>query len=59
MKIRIVLLILAIVFGIAAVFGVMIYLNNVRDSVEKEGELVSVLMAVKVIPGGTPVEDMI
>jgi pilus assembly protein CpaB len=53
MKIRIVLLILAIVFGIAAVFGVMIYLNNVRSSAEKEMELVSVLVAVKTIPKDT------
>jgi Flp pilus assembly protein CpaB len=50
MKIRIVLLILAIVFGIAAVFGVMIYLNNVRASAEKENELASVLVAAKTIP---------
>ena len=59
MKIRIVLLVLAIVFGIAAVFGVMIYLNNVKASVEKEGELVSVLIAAEIIPKDTPVEDMI
>ncbi len=50
MKIRIVLLILAIVFGIAAVFGVMIYLNNVRTSAEKQNELVSVLVAAKTVP---------
>ena len=50
MKIRIVLLVLAIVFGIAAVFGVMIYLGNVRASAEKESELVSVLVAAKTIP---------
>jgi pilus assembly protein CpaB len=50
MKIRIVLLILAIVFGIAAVFGVMIYLNNVKASAEKGSELASVLVAAKTIP---------
>jgi len=50
MKIRIVLLILAVVFGIAAVFGVMIYLNNVRTSAEKENEMINVLVAVKTIP---------
>ncbi len=50
MKIRIVLLILAIVFGIAAVFGVMIYLNNVKAAAEKESELASVLVAAKTIP---------
>lgn len=50
MRIRIVLLILAIVFGVAAVFGVMIYLNNVKASAEKESVLASVLVAVKTIP---------
>jgi len=59
MKIRIVLLLLAIIFGVAAVFGVMIYLNNVRSSVEKEGELVSVLVAAEIIPKEISVEDMI
>jgi pilus assembly protein CpaB len=59
MKIRIVLLVLAIVFGIAAVFGVMIYLNNVRESVEKDTELVGVLVAVEDIAKETPVDSII
>jgi pilus assembly protein CpaB len=59
MKIRIVLLILAIVFGIAAVFGVMIYLNNVRTSAEKDNELVSVLVAAKTIPKDTSADLLI
>jgi Flp pilus assembly protein CpaB len=59
MKIRIVLLVLAIVFGIAAVFGVMIYLNNVRASVEKDTELVGVLVAVEDIVKETPVDSII
>ncbi len=59
MKIRIVLLILAIVFGIAAVFGVMIYLNNVRTSAEKEYELVSVLVAAKTVPKDISAELLI
>ena len=59
MKIRIVLLVLAIVFGIAAVFGVMIYLNNVRASVEKDTELVGVLVAVEDIAKETPVDSII
>jgi Flp pilus assembly protein CpaB len=59
MKIRIVLLILAIVFGIAAVFGVMIYLNNVRASAEKENELVSVLVAAKTVPKDISAEMLI
>ena len=59
MKIRIVLLILAIVFGIAAVFGVMIYLNNVRTSAEKQNELVSVLVAAKTVPKDISAELLI
>jgi len=58
MKIRIVLLLLAIIFGVAAVFGVMIYLNNVRSSVEKEGELVSVLVAAEIIPAAAVVRSI-
>ncbi len=59
MKIRIVLLVLAIVFGIAAVFGVMIYLNNVRATVEKDTELVGVLIAIEDIAKETPVQNII
>jgi pilus assembly protein CpaB len=59
MKIRIVLLLLAIIFGVAAVFGVMIYLNNVKTSVEKENELVSVLVAAKTIPKDISAELLI
>lgn len=59
MKIRIVLLVLAIVFGIAAVFGVMIYLNNIRASVEKETETIGVLVVVEDIAKETPVASII
>ena len=59
MKIRIVLLILAIVFGIAAVFGVMIYLNNVRSTVEADTELAEVLVASEDMIENTPVSDML
>lgn len=59
MKIRIVLLLLAIVFGVAAVIGVMIYLNNVRSSIEKEGELGNVVVASEDIAIETKVSDMI
>lgn len=58
MKIRIVLLVLAIIFGVAAVFGVMIYLNNVRQSVEEDTELAEVLVAADDISKETPVERM-
>jgi Flp pilus assembly protein CpaB len=59
MKIRIVLLVLAIVFGIAAVFGVMIYLNNIRASVEKETETIGVLVVIEDIAKETPVDSII
>ncbi|MCL4415632.1 MAG: Flp pilus assembly protein CpaB [Actinobacteria bacterium] len=47
MKVRILLFILAIIFGLAAVFGVMFYINNLRASIEKEGEKVDVLVATQ------------
>ncbi|MBM3705303.1 MAG: hypothetical protein FJW66_02150 [Actinobacteria bacterium] len=59
MKVRIVLLFLAIIFGIAAVIGVMIYLNNIRSSMEKESELVSVLVASQEISKETKVSDIL
>jgi len=59
MKVRILLLILAIVFGLAAVFGVMFYINNLRASLEKEGEKVDVLVATQDIIKDTSVEEII
>ncbi|MCL4378159.1 MAG: Flp pilus assembly protein CpaB [Actinobacteria bacterium] len=59
MKIRIVLLFLAIIFGIAAVVGVMFYINNVRSSVEYASEKINAMVAVKDIPGDIPVEKLI
>jgi pilus assembly protein CpaB len=59
MKIRIVLLFLAIIFGIAAVIGVMFYVNNVRSSVEYATEKVDALVAIKDIPKETPVEKLV
>jgi len=59
MKIRILLLILAIIFGLAAVFGVMFYVNNLRATLEKEGEKVDVLVATQDILKDTPVEEII
>jgi pilus assembly protein CpaB len=58
-KIRIVLLLLAIIFGVAAVIGVMIYLNNVRSSIEKEGETSIVAVASENIAVETRVSAMI
>jgi len=58
-KIRIVLLLLAVVFGIAAVIGVMIYLNNVRSAIEEEGETAKVAVAIENIAVETRVSAMI
>jgi len=59
MKVRILLLVLAVIFGLAAVFGVMFYLNNLRATLEKEGEKVDVLVASQDIPKDTPVGEVI
>jgi pilus assembly protein CpaB len=59
MKLKIVLLILALILGAAAVFGVIAYVNSVRASVEEEIEKVEVLVAAQNIPGKTPVETLI
>jgi len=59
MKVKILLLILAIIFGLAAVFGVMFYVNNLRATLEKEGEKVDVLVATQDIVKDTTVEEII
>jgi len=59
MKVRILLLILAIIFGLAAVFGVMFYVNNLRATLEKEGEKIDVLVATQDISKDTLVEEII
>jgi pilus assembly protein CpaB len=59
MKVRILLLVLAIIFGIVAVFGVMFYINNLRANLEKEGEKVDVLVATQDILKDTPVQEII
>ena len=59
MKVKILLLVLAIIFGLAAVFGVMFYVNNLRATLEKEGEKVDVLVATQDIIKDTSVEEII
>ncbi len=59
MRIRIVLLILAIIFGIAAVIGVMIYIGNVKASIQHEEELVKVAVAAQNISKEIKVSDII
>ncbi len=59
MKIRILLLFLAVIFGVAAVFGVMLYINSIRSDVETEGITGEVLVANQDIEKDTPVEVLI
>ncbi len=59
MKLRITLLILAIIIGVAAVFGVIAYINSMRASMEEEIEKVEVLVAAMNIPKEMPVETLI
>jgi len=59
MKLRITLLILALIIGAAAVFGVIAYINSMRASMEEEIEKVEVLVAAQNIPKETPVEVII
>lgn len=59
MKLRIVLLILALILGAAAVFGVIAYVGSVKASAEEEVEKVEVLVAAQNIPSQTTVETLI
>jgi pilus assembly protein CpaB len=59
MKIRILLLFLAAIFGAAAVFGVMFYMNSMQSKVETESTTVEVLVAIQDISKDTPVEALI
>jgi len=59
MRLRIVLLIVAIILGIVAVVAVIAYINNIRATVEEEVEKVEVLVAAQNIPKETPVEILI
>ena len=59
MKLRIVLLILAIIFGAVAVVGVMGYIDSIKTSVEEGVEKVEVLVAAQNIPKEIPIETLI
>jgi len=59
MKLRIVLLVLALILGAVAVFGVIGYINNIKASVEEGVEKVEVLVAAQNIPKEIPVETLI
>lgn len=55
MKVRIVLLLFAIVLGLVAAFSVFAYITSIRTSVQEKVEKVQVLVAGRNIPKGTPV----
>lgn len=59
MKLRIALIIIAILLGIVAVVGVIGYINSIKASLEEEVERVGVLVAAQNIPRETKVEDII
>ena len=59
MRLRIILLIIAIILGAVAVVAVIAYINNIRATVEEDVEKVEVLVAVQNIPKETPVEVII
>lgn len=59
MKLRIILLFLAIIIAGGAVFGVITYVNSIRTSVDEGVEKVEVLVAAQNIPKETAVEDLI
>jgi len=59
MRLRIILLIVAIILGVVAVAAVIGYISSIRTSVEEEVEKVEVLVAVQNVPKETSVEIMI
>ncbi|MCJ7473192.1 MAG: Flp pilus assembly protein CpaB [Actinobacteria bacterium] len=59
MRLRIVLLLIAIILGAVAVVAVIAYINNIRATVEEDVENVEVLVAAQNIPKETPVEILI
>lgn len=59
MRLRIVLLFVAIILGIVAVVAVIAYINNIRATVEEDVEKIEVLVATQNIPKETPVELLI
>jgi pilus assembly protein CpaB len=59
MKLRIILVFIAIIIAAGAVFGVITYINSVRASYEEGVEEVEVLVAAQNIPKEVAVEDLI
>ncbi len=59
MKLRIVLVIIAIIIAAGAVFGVITYINSIKASFEEGVETIEVLVAAQNIPKEIAVEDLI
>ncbi len=59
MRLRIILLFIAIILGVVAVVAVIAYINNIRVTVEEDVEKVEVLIAAQNIPKETAVEILI
>lgn len=59
MRLRIILLFLAIIIAGGAVFGVITYINNVRASVDEGVEKVEVLVAAQNIPKEIVVDNLV
>ena len=58
MRLRVILMIVAIIIAGVAVFGVIAYISNIKQTAEKEVEKIEVLVAVQNIPKDTFVEDL-
>src|SRR4030043_463764 len=58
MRLRVILIIVAIIIAGVAVFGVIAYISNIRQTAEKEVEKIEVLVAVQNIPKDTFVDDL-
>jgi pilus assembly protein CpaB len=59
MRLRIILIFIAIIIAAGAVFGVITYINSIRASYEEGVEEVEVLVAAQNIPKEVAVEDLI
>ena len=58
MRLRVILMIVAIIIAGVAVFGVIAYISNIKQTAEKEVEKIEVLVAVQNIPKDTFIEDL-
>jgi pilus assembly protein CpaB len=59
MRLRVILIIVAIIIAGVAVFGVIAYISNIKQTAEKEVEKIEVLVAVQNIPKDTFVDDLV